>query len=108
MRSTIRESLVTIMLAQTAQQVHDFESSVGGSGQPVADHRLGLAGNGESAALGSVGFVGQQPPNAPSTCVFWCAVALGGLVQGQPPSSVSCWHTWHDLLVDMGVRSAYS
>lgn len=31
----------------------------------------------------------RQVSVGPSTCVFWCAVALGALVKGQPIESVS-------------------
>lgn len=31
---------------------------------------------------------GTQPPLGPSTCIFWCAVALGALVKGHPIESV--------------------
>lgn len=36
-----------------------------------------------STALG-----GEQLPMDPSTCIFWCAVALGALVKGCPVESV--------------------
>ena len=32
---------------------------------------------------------GKQPHMDPSTCIFWCAVALGALVKGNPIESVS-------------------
>lgn len=31
----------------------------------------------------------QAKKSDPSTCMFWCAVALGGLTQGQPVVNVS-------------------
>lgn len=34
-------------------------------------------------------FGGGELPSGPSTCVFWCAVALGALVRGNPIESVS-------------------
>lgn len=35
---------------------------------------------------------GGRLPMDPSACIFWCAVALGGLVKGQPIETVS-FHT---------------
>ena len=40
---------------------------------------------------------GKQLPMDPSTCIFWCAVALGALVKGNPIESVrdSCISPFH-------------
>lgn len=49
-------------------------------------------------------FGGYELPTDPSTCVFWCAVALGSLVKGSPIESVSGlrrantgWEHWRTI-----------
>lgn len=83
----IRETMVTILLATNS--VHRFtdaghvspaSASEGLGGVPV---RGCIRGDKEGAMVDRVA---NQDPAA---CVFWCVVAIGGLVQGRPRESVS-------------------
>lgn len=91
---------MTIMLAQNSPQPQDEYGTlhIGGAGQTLPGDNLALTGYHEPAALGSVDSGGRQLPMGPDICVFWCVVALGGLLQGQPPWSVSYCRAWYGLL----------
>lgn len=67
---------------------------------PASRERPALgAGGGEAGRCDDHGMGGgfddafgrEELPMAPSTCIFWCAVALGALVKGSPIESVSRW-----------------
>lgn len=70
--SNIRETLVEIMALPAAAE------------QPSSS-MLHWVGQGE---LPTIGTEDSELPTEPSTCIFWCAVALGALVQGNPVESV--------------------
>lgn len=78
--SHIRESMVRIMVIPDPRHQSPFGNNRG------EDWQLdGIAGRVECGkAMG-----GTDLPMDPSTCVFWCAVALGALVRGSPLESVS-------------------
>lgn len=78
--SNIRETMVKIMLSPASRQRPASEGGCGEAGQYDACATGGGFGN----TLGGIDLhVG------PSTCIFWCAVALGALVKGSPIESVS-------------------
>lgn len=43
-----------------------------------------------------------------SVCTFWCAVAVGGLLQGRPLEAVRARNAWNDLLLWMDVAHPLS
>ncbi|CAM9538320.1 unnamed protein product [Ectocarpus sp. 8 AP-2014] len=78
-QSHIRETMVNIMVSPAIQQ-----SFVGGD--------FGAEGPFDSIAGGvewSKVSRGHQLPMNPSTCTFWCAIALGALAKGSPLESVA-------------------
>ncbi|CAM9497763.1 unnamed protein product, partial [Ectocarpus sp. 13 AM-2016] len=78
-QSHIRETMVNIMVSPAIQQ-----SFVGGD--------FGAEGPFDSIAGGaewSKASGGHQLPMNPSTCTFWCAIALGALAKGTPLESVA-------------------
>lgn len=68
------------MLNPPSRQQSNFGDDCGEDGQPDALTMRGGVGN---------TFGGKELPVDPSTCVFWCAVALGALIKGSPIESVS-------------------
>eukprot|EP00752_Nemacystus_decipiens_P005048 g4584.t1 len=73
-QSHIRATMVKIMVNHASRQPSAFEG-----GDAETDGRLdAMMRRGEL-------------PVSPSTCVFWCAVALGALVRGNPVESVACY-----------------
>ena len=74
--SDIRGAMVKIMLAPASRRQAAFGIGGGGAGQPSA------------VAIGNAFGGGKELPMDPSTCMFWCAVALGALVKGSPVESV--------------------
>ncbi|CAN0123290.1 unnamed protein product [Ectocarpus sp. 6 AP-2014] len=78
-QSHIRETMVNIMVSPAIQQ--SFVGGDFGAGGPFDS----IAGGVEwSKASG-----GHQLPMNPSTCTFWCAIALGALAKGSPVESVA-------------------
>lgn len=76
----MREGMLTIMMTS------DMPS------QSCPDTRTG--GEGNMNTMGGGGSIGGERDYPVRTgalvCTFWCAVAMGGLLQGQPVESVSC------------------
>lgn len=72
--------MVKIMVTALSRQHSMFGGDSGTVGRLDAIFRKGEV----CSALG-----GGELPIGPSTCVFWCAVALGALVRGNPIESVS-------------------
>ncbi|CAM9144154.1 unnamed protein product [Ectocarpus sp. 8 AP-2014] len=91
-QSHIRETMANIM-------VHPAIRQPPGDGCVEAEAFDAIATGGNLiTALG-----GKQLPMDPSTCIFWCAVALGALVKGCPiesgvddPGSLAWLHGEHD------------
>ena len=81
-RSHIRETMVKIMLHPVFRE-RPALGAVGGEAGQCDDCGTG-GGFGDA-------FGREELPVGPSTCIFWCAVALGGLVKGSPIESVSRW-----------------
>ena len=78
--SSIRESMVKIMLTSDPRQVLRF----GDDRDEISQLDAVPVGVDVLSALN-----GKSLPMDPSTCVFWCAVALGALVRGSPFKTVS-------------------
>lgn len=76
--SHIREAIVRIMTHSTPGK--QSARRRGEEGQFALDSQ----GCGFRDAAGEI-----QLPMDPSTCTFWCAVAMGALVKGAPIKSVS-------------------
>ncbi|CAM9448382.1 unnamed protein product [Ectocarpus sp. 4 AP-2014] len=77
--SHIRETMVNIMVSPAMQQ-------------SLVDGDFGAEGPLDSIAGGvewSKASGGHQLPMNPSTCTFWCAIALGALAKGSPLESVA-------------------
>lgn len=72
--------MVNIMLAPASRQ----QAALGIGSDEVAQPDATAMGGGFGSTFG-----GKEPPMNPSTCIFWCAVALGALVKGAPIESVS-------------------
>ncbi|CAM9112194.1 unnamed protein product [Ectocarpus sp. 13 AM-2016] len=78
-QSHIRETMVNIMVSPAIQQ-------------PFVGGDFGAEGPFDSIAEGvewSKTSGGHQLPMNPSTCTFWCAIALGALAKGSPLESVA-------------------
>lgn len=75
--SAIREAIVKILarpaFGQPSQEPHDRDDSLDAI---LLEDSLNPS------------LRGHQLPKDPTTCVFWCAVALGALVKGNPIESV--------------------
>ena len=71
--------MVKIMLSPAARQPPMTEDGCGEAGQVDSVAMNGEFGN---------AYGGEELPMGPSTCIFWCAVALGALVKGSPVESV--------------------
>ena len=58
---------------------------------PASRQHSAFGGGGDSGTAGRMDAIVRngELPVGPSTCVFWCAVALGALVRGSPIESVS-------------------
>eukprot|EP00752_Nemacystus_decipiens_P008860 g7906.t1 len=83
-KSHIRETMVKIMLAPVSRRQADLGVAGGGAGQADAV-AIGM----ESGNINPLG--GKELPMNSSTCMFWCAVALGALVKGSPFESVASY-----------------
>eukprot|EP00752_Nemacystus_decipiens_P010138 g9034.t1 len=79
-RSHIRETMVNIMARPAIQQPAGDDCA-----ETEAFDAMARAGNLITA------FGANQPTMSPSTCIFWCAVALGALVKGYPIESVASY-----------------
>ncbi|CAN0495149.1 unnamed protein product [Ectocarpus sp. 12 AP-2014] len=79
-QSHIRGAMVSLMTRATASRRHHSPCDSPAPGRPYA---IGT-GDGNGTLLGET-----QLPMDPSTCIFWCAVALGALVKGSPLESVA-------------------
>ncbi|CAM9912130.1 unnamed protein product [Ectocarpus sp. 4 AP-2014] len=79
-QSHIRETMVKIMLTPASRQQSAFGDGCVEAGQSDAIASGGRFGN---------TFDRKELPMDPSTCIFWCAVALGALVKGSPIESVA-------------------
>lgn len=44
----------------------------------------------------------QQAADAASACMLWCSMAIGALVQGQPPTRVRCCSAFHKCKIFCG------
>lgn len=78
--SHIRESMVKIMVGTDTRHPPAFGDDRGQ--RPLGDGTAeGVEFRTESG--------GRGLPMDPSTCVFWCAIALGALVRGSPFETVS-------------------
>lgn len=74
--SHIRETMVKMMVNPSQQSAFGRD----------CDEDDVLAREGDFSMLSAAD---NQLDAGPSTCTFWCAVALGALVKGDPVSSVS-------------------
>ena len=78
--SHIRETMVDIMarrqIRRPSDVLHDCDEAAGAFDETAKRSDL------------SAGSREKQIPIEPPTCVFWCAVALGALVRGNPIESV--------------------
>ena len=72
--------MVKIMLAPDHRQPSPFGDDHGDGWEPGRIAGRDTFGQSLSA---------RDPSMDPSTCMFWCAVALGALVRGSPFQSVS-------------------
>ncbi|CAM9151229.1 unnamed protein product [Ectocarpus sp. 8 AP-2014] len=79
-KSRIRETMVKIMTSLSSLQ-----QSVVGADYDAGGHLDAIA-RGEEWIKASER---NQLPRDPSTCTFWCAIALGALAKGSPIESVS-------------------
>lgn len=79
--STIRSAMVNLLISSQM------------SGPPALDYIVGHASGADALVSASAAPPLSSQHNDPATCMFWCAVALGGLTQGRPIDSVSycCW-----------------
>ena len=77
--SLIRGSMVKIMMTPDPRQ-RRAAGDGGGEGWQVDHIEAGGVHNASKAGV---------IPKEPSTCVFWCAVALGALARGSPLQTVS-------------------
>ncbi|CAN0314629.1 unnamed protein product, partial [Ectocarpus fasciculatus] len=93
--SHIRETMVKIMASPAPLQ----HSTVGGA--------CGEAGSMVRASCWSKANEEPQLPMDPSTCTFWCAIALGALAKGSPVESVAKYlHLAHEALTKSYPSSA--
>lgn len=90
--STVRQVMVRIMCSSTVPARPDpgmYRASGGDNMHALASPSAsGILSTGQ-AGRREARCVDSSIPMDASTCMFWCAVALGGLVQGQPTESVS-------------------
>ncbi|CBJ29983.1 hypothetical protein Esi_0170_0014 [Ectocarpus siliculosus] len=91
LKSHIRGAMVSMMTRATASRRHHSPC------ETPAPGRLDAIGTGDGIGtfLG-----GTQLPMDPSTCIFWCAVALGALVKGNPLESVASYFRWARVSLD--------
>ncbi|CAN0090205.1 unnamed protein product [Ectocarpus sp. 4 AP-2014] len=94
-QSHIRETMVKIMTSPASLQ----QSAVGGA--------CGEVGSMVRAPCGNKASEEPQLPMDPSTCTFWCAIALGALAKGCPVESVAKYrHLAHKALTKSYPSSA--
>ena len=83
----VREVMVKIMLEsrphQRQQRFRAGRSNFAGGQEEEVHREMETGGAGQVLAY-------QQQGGDSSTCIFWCTIALGALVQGCPLEFVSC------------------
>ena len=111
--SIVRGAMVSVLLAGASLQHHHHprtplpspsspglvEEDIGGVRHAVDGSSDATDDSAWSSALGAESGSGVLPRD-PSTCVLWCAIALGALVRGVPLDHVS--FSWH--IVDVVVE----
>lgn len=82
--STVRQALFELLFARRAKAAASRQSGYGGCGTCGSVVVATTQGTGQAR----VELDGEHRGDG-STCAFWCAVAMGALVQGEPPERVS-------------------
>lgn len=90
--SHIRQTMVKLLVPPATLQQSSDTSDCG---------KGGIFGAMPTEGSNTLG--GSSHPMDPSTCIFWCAVALGALVKGIPIESVS-----NDVLVVFATQRSSS
>lgn len=75
----VRQAMVNIMLGSMPLQRQ--EQPRGGAGGPAGREQAGIPQQDQEGGLGRV-LACQDTTDYPAKCIFWCAIALGALVQG--------------------------
>lgn len=80
---TVREAMVKVVLGQTWLSGPEFDRNLPLIEDPGTGTMIPTADNVALSKSSSLS------PADPSLCMFWCAVALGGLAAGRPVRRVS-------------------